>query len=46
MLQITQNLKQGKLEIIEVPVPAMGRGMILIRNYYSVISAGTEGGKV
>jgi polar amino acid transport system substrate-binding protein len=46
MLQLTQNLKTGKMELSEVPVPAAGRGKVLVRNHYSVISAGTEGGKV
>ncbi|MDD3641954.1 MAG: zinc-binding alcohol dehydrogenase, partial [Candidatus Krumholzibacteria bacterium] len=46
MLQLTQNLKTGRMELSEVPVPAVGRGRVLVRNRYSVISAGTEGGKV
>jgi len=46
MLQLTQNLKTGKMELSEVPVPKAGRGKVLVRNHYSVISAGTEGGKV
>ena len=43
MQQLTQQLKSGKMEIIEVPFPALNKGQILVRNYYSVISAGTEG---
>lgn len=31
------------MELSEVPVPAINRGQILIRNRYSLISAGTEG---
>jgi len=46
MKQLTQNLKTGKMEIVEVPAPALNKGMILVRNFYSIISAGTEGGKV
>jgi predicted dehydrogenase/threonine dehydrogenase-like Zn-dependent dehydrogenase len=46
MLQLTQNLKSGKMELSEVPVPALTAGRVLVRNHYSVISAGTEGGKV
>ncbi len=46
MLQLTQNLKTGKMELSEVPVPAIAKGKVLVRNHYSVISAGTEGGKV
>ena len=43
MHQLTQQLKSGKMEILEVPFPALGKGQLLVRNYYSVISAGTEG---
>ncbi len=30
------------MNIADVPAPAVGRGMILVKNYFSVISAGTE----
>jgi len=43
MQQLTQQLKSGKMEILEVPFPALAKGQILVRNHYSVISAGTEG---
>ena len=43
MKQITQELKSGKMEILEVPFPALNKGQVLIRNHFSVISAGTEG---
>jgi len=43
MNQLTQQLKSGKMQILEVPFPALNKGCILVRNYYSVISAGTEG---
>ncbi|TSA25917.1 oxidoreductase [bacterium] len=46
MHQLTQNLKTGKMEILEVPFPALNKGQILARNHYSLISAGTEGMKV
>jgi len=42
MKQITQNYKTGELKIEEVPVPLIKKGGVLVRNYYSVISAGTE----
>ena len=42
MQQLTQELKSGKMEILEVPFPALNNGQILVRNHYSVISAGTE----
>ena len=34
------------MKIIEVPTPVLGAGMVLVRNYYSVISAGTESSTV
>lgn len=43
MQQLTQELKSGKMEILEVPFPALNKGDVLVRNYYSIISAGTEG---
>lgn len=43
MHQLTQELKSGKMEIMEVPFPALGENQILVQNHYSVISAGTEG---
>lgn len=43
MKQLTQQLKSGKMEILEVPFPAINKGYIMVRNHYSVISAGTEG---
>lgn len=46
MLQLTQNLRNGKMEILEVPFPGLTEGSILVKNYYSVISSGTEGKSV
>ncbi|MCC7233573.1 MAG: bi-domain-containing oxidoreductase [Bacteroidia bacterium] len=43
MEQLTQNLKDGTMELLEVPFPALPTGYILVRNHYSVISPGTEG---
>ena len=43
MYQLTQQLKSGKMEILEVPFPVLNKGQILVRNHFSVISAGTEG---
>lgn len=43
MEQLVQSLKDGKMELLEVPFPALGKGQILVRNHYSLISAGTEG---
>jgi predicted dehydrogenase/threonine dehydrogenase-like Zn-dependent dehydrogenase len=46
MKQLTQKLKSGEMQILEVPIPNLKAGMILVQNYYSLISAGTEGGTV
>ena len=32
--------------IQEIPYPQLGRGMIMVKNHYSIISAGTEGSTV
>jgi predicted dehydrogenase/threonine dehydrogenase-like Zn-dependent dehydrogenase len=42
MKQIVQSPKSGRLELSEVPAPAVGTGQILVRNHYSVMSPGTE----
>lgn len=46
MHQLTQKLKDGKLQVLEVPLPLPQPGSLLIRNHYSLISAGTEGSTV
>lgn len=46
MKQLTQKLRDGLMEVKDVPLPALGPGQILVRNHYSLISAGTEGGTV
>ena len=43
MKQLTQQLKSGKMKILDVPFPALNKGEVLVRNYFSVISTGTEG---
>lgn len=43
MEQLTQTLKDGKMQLMEVPFPALLPGHLLIRNHYSIISPGTEG---
>lgn len=43
MEQLTQNLKDGAMQLLEVPFPALEAGHVLVRNHFSVISAGTEG---
>ena len=42
MRQVTTKLKSGKIRIIEAPIPVVQGGQILVRNHFSVISAGTE----
>ena len=46
MKQLTQKLKTGQMQIIDMPIPNPQPGMVLVTNLYSVISAGTESGKV
>ena len=46
MKQLTQKLKDGKLQVLDVPPPVLSRGMVLVRANYSLISAGTEAGTV
>ena len=42
MKQILQNHKAGKIDIVEIPVPALKAGHLLIRSSRSMISLGTE----
>lgn len=46
MQQLTQKLKNGAMDILEVPLPVLSPGCLLVRNHYSLISAGTEGSTV
>ena len=46
MKQLTQKLGSGYMEIQEVPYPQIGKGMIGVKNHYSIISAGTESSTV
>lgn len=43
MHQLTQQLKSGKMEVVEVPLPQLQPEYVLVRNHFSVISPGTEG---
>lgn len=43
MEQLVQNLKDGHMQWLEVPFPVLSSGQVLVRNHYSLISAGTEG---
>ncbi len=42
MKQVIQNMKSGKLTVVNLPAPALKSGGILVKNHYSLISAGTE----
>ncbi|MDD5512626.1 MAG: bi-domain-containing oxidoreductase [Candidatus Omnitrophica bacterium] len=42
MKQIIQNYKNGKLELADVPRPALKNNCLLVRNAFSVLSGGTE----
>lgn len=42
MKQLLQNQKSGKLRIEDVPAPVARPGGVIVRNDYSVVSAGTE----
>ena len=46
MKQLTQKFKNGQIKIIEVAHPNLSRGSILVKNYFSLISSGTEGGTI
>ncbi len=46
MKQMTQKLKSGNVRTIECPVPPLLPGRVLVRTYYSLVSAGTEGDTV
>jgi NADPH:quinone reductase-like Zn-dependent oxidoreductase len=46
MKMLAQKLKHGKVEISEAPMPKVGPESVLIRNHFSLISAGTEGSTV
>ena len=46
MQQLTQKLKNGKMQILETPTSAIQKGQVLIKTHYSLISAGTEGNTV
>ena len=46
MQQLTQKLGSGDMMIQDVPYPQLGKGMVIVKNHYSIISAGTEGSTV
>lgn len=46
MQQLTQKLGSGDMVIQEIPIPQLSKGMIMVKNHYSIISSGTEGSTV
>ena len=42
MKQVVQAVKTGQLVLLDVPIPALGAGRVLMRTSCSVVSAGTE----
>lgn len=42
MKQLMQNLKDGKVYLIDIPVPQLGNRGALVRTFSSVVSVGTE----
>src|SRR3990167_6776387 len=46
MKQLTQKMKTGELSLLEVPKPIIHERAVLVKNQYSVISAGTEKSKI
>ena len=42
MKQLIQNIKSGKISIIDAPAPICEENGGLIKNIYSIISSGTE----
>ena len=43
MKQLAQKLADGKQIVVETPEPIATRGCVVVRNWYSAISSGTEG---
>ncbi len=46
MHQLTQKLGSGEMVVQDLPYPQLGKGMIIVKNHYSIISGGTEGSTV
>ncbi len=46
MLQISQDYRTGQVRVVDVPSPVLRPGGVLVRTVTSLISAGTERGKV
>ena len=46
MKQVSQSMKDGRIEVLDVPVPTLRPHGVLVRTAWSLISAGTERAKV
>lgn len=46
MKQVAQNMKTGEIRVLDVPVPTVSPGCVLVRVEASLVSAGTEKSKV
>ncbi len=46
MNQLTQKLGSGEMIIQDLPYPQLGKGVVIVKNHFSIISAGTEGSTV
>jgi predicted dehydrogenase/threonine dehydrogenase-like Zn-dependent dehydrogenase len=42
MKQVAQNYRSGDLQLVDVPVPALRPGGVLVRTEFSLVSVGTE----
>jgi predicted dehydrogenase/threonine dehydrogenase-like Zn-dependent dehydrogenase len=42
MKQLIQDFKTGELYVDDLDIPAISKGMVLVENHFSLISAGTE----
>ncbi len=42
MKQLVQDFKTGEIRLVDVPPPALCPGCVLVRNAFSLVSAGTE----
>ena len=46
MEQLVQKLKNGSMAVLDMPFPVARPGHIIVKNHFSLISAGTEGSTV
>ena len=43
MKKLAQRLKNGEIQVVEVPSPVLGPGKVLVRNHCSLMIIRTEG---